>query len=214
MAIGPVQLLALGFNEPQFRGEILNELARLRESDTVRVIDSLTVYKDAQGDVSTLEVSQMDRGDREELGTVVGALIGFGAGGLAGAEAGAIAGAQAMADDASVFDTGDALDVIEEIPPNSAAAVILLEHRWAIPLRNAIYRANGFPIASTFVTPLDLVAVGLLQAEEAEQEQSLLARAEAAKAGSENGENGVGAGGQSEAASVSSDTGSGAGDNS
>lgn len=209
MAIGPVQLLALGFNEPQFRGEILNELARLRESDTVRVIDSLTVYKDAQGEVSTLEVSQMDRADREELGTVVGALIGFGAGGLAGAEAGAEAGARAMADNGDMFDAGDALDVIEEIPPNSAAAVILLEHRWAIPLRDAIYRANGFPIASTFVTPLDLVAVGLLQAEEAEREQSLLARADAAKAGSDDRERVNGE--QAEAASVSADAGGGEG---
>ena len=89
MAIGPVQLLALGFSEPKFRGEILDELARLRESDTVRVIDSLTVYKDAQGEVTTLEASQMDEAARRELGSVVGALIGLGEAGVAGAEAGA-----------------------------------------------------------------------------------------------------------------------------
>ena len=34
MAIGPVQLLVLGFNHPNFHGEIIEELERLRDSDT------------------------------------------------------------------------------------------------------------------------------------------------------------------------------------
>ena len=38
MAIGPVQLIVLGFNHPNFHGEIIEELERLRDSDTVRVI--------------------------------------------------------------------------------------------------------------------------------------------------------------------------------
>ena len=54
------------------------------------------------------------------------------------------------------------------IPNDSAAAIILLEHRWAIPLRDAIRGANGFHIADDWVHPLDLVAIGLLAAEEAE----------------------------------------------
>ena len=47
MAIGPVQLIVLGFQHPEFHGEIIAELERLRESDTVRVIDALAVHKDA-----------------------------------------------------------------------------------------------------------------------------------------------------------------------
>ena len=47
MAIGPVQLIVLGFSHPNFHGEVIAELERLRESDTVRVIDALAVYKDA-----------------------------------------------------------------------------------------------------------------------------------------------------------------------
>ena len=48
----------------------------------------------------------------------------------------------------------------------SAAAVLLIEHRWAIPLRDAILRANGFPVSDGFVHPLDLVAIGLMRADE------------------------------------------------
>ncbi len=180
MSIGPVQLIVLGFNKPDFKGEVIEELGRLRDNDVVRVIDSLTVYKDAEGNVASLELSQMDQADRQELGAYVGALIGFGAAGEEGAEIGAAMGAEAAADD----DDGmldDALDVLAEIPPDSAAAIILLEHRWAIPLRDAVYKANGFPVASTFVTPIDLVAIGLLKAEEARMDQSMLERADSAK---------------------------------
>jgi hypothetical protein len=49
MAIGPVQLIVLGFNQPEFHGEIIAELERLRASDAVRVIDALAVHKDAEG---------------------------------------------------------------------------------------------------------------------------------------------------------------------
>jgi hypothetical protein len=51
------------------------------------------------------------------------------------------------ADGISVFDDDDAWDVIEEIP-GSAAALLLIEHHWAVPLRNAIARAGGFRIAT------------------------------------------------------------------
>jgi hypothetical protein len=46
MAIGPVQLIVLGFEQPEFRGEFTAELERLRESDTVRVIDALAAGRE------------------------------------------------------------------------------------------------------------------------------------------------------------------------
>ena len=63
MAIGPVQLIVLGFNDPDFHGEIIAELERLKESDTVRVIDALAVHKDADGD---LEVEHLSNLSKEE----------------------------------------------------------------------------------------------------------------------------------------------------
>lgn len=168
MAIGPVQLLVLGFNEPNFQGEVLAELDRLKESDTVRVIDGIAIYKDAEGEVTVLKRTDLTDDEAAEFGAVVGALIGLGAGGLEGAEAGAEAGAAATAEGVDVFSEEDAWDVVEDIPNDSAAAVILLEHRWAIPLRDSIARAGGFRVADGFIHPLDLVAVGLIAAEEAE----------------------------------------------
>ena len=59
--------------------------------------------------------------------------------------------------------------MIEEIPNGSAAALILLEHHWAVPLRDAIARAGGFRLSDGFISPLDLVEIGLVEAEEAKE---------------------------------------------
>jgi uncharacterized membrane protein len=168
MTIGPVQLLVLGFDKPDFRGEIIDELERLRESDTVRVIDALVVWKDAEGEVAVLKGSQLSKDEAQEFGAVVGGLVGLGLAGEEGMEAGMVAGAEAASDGVDVFDDEEAWDVLEELPNDAAAALILLEHRWAIGLRDAVMRAGGFPIGGHFISPLDLIEIGLISAEEAE----------------------------------------------
>jgi len=169
MAIGPVQLIVLGFDHPKFHGEIIAELERLRESDTVRVIDALAVYKDAEGELEVEHLSNLSQDEAIELGSKVGALIGLGIDGEEGFAAGAAAGAAAGEDGIEVFSEEDAWDVVEEIPNDSAAALVLIEHHWAIPLRDAVVRAGGFRISDGFISPLDLVEIGLISAEEARE---------------------------------------------
>ena len=170
MAIGPVQLIVLGFNHPDFHGEVIAELQQLRDSDTVRVIDSIVVYKDVNGELETEHLSNLTEQEAIELGSKIGALIGLGVEGEEGMEAGALAGAEeAAAEGINVFGDADAWDVLEDIPNDSAAALILLEHHWAVPLRDAIARAGGFRISDGFISPLDLVAIGLMSAEEAKE---------------------------------------------
>jgi uncharacterized membrane protein len=169
MAIGPVQLIVLGFSHPEFHGEIVAELERLKESDTVRVIDALAVHKDADGEMEVQHLSNLSKDEAIEFGSKVGALVGLGIEGEEGMVAGAEAGAEAGADGVSVFSDEEAWDVLEDIPNDSAAALILLEHHWAVPLRDAIARAGGFRLSDGFISPLDLVEIGLLSSEEAEK---------------------------------------------
>jgi uncharacterized membrane protein len=169
MAIGPVQLVVLGFNHPDFHGEIIEELERLREADAVRVIDSLVVYKDAEGELEVEHLSNLSTEEAIELGSKVGALIGLGIEGEEGMEAGAVAGAEAAAEGVHAVSGEEDWDVLEDIPNDSAAAVLLLEHHWAVPLRDAVIRAGGFRISDGFISPLDLVEIGLLAADEAKE---------------------------------------------
>ena len=169
MSIGPVQLIVLGFDQPDFHGEIIAELQRLHDEQTVRVIDALAVHKDADGEIEVQHLSNLTRDEAIEVGSVIGALIGLGIEGEEGAEAGAVLGAEAAAEDGvQVFSDEEAWDVLEEIPNDSAAALVLLEHQWAVPLRDAVAAAGGFRISDGFISPLDLVAVGLVSAEEAD----------------------------------------------
>ena len=92
-----------------------------------------------------------------------------------------LAGAEAAAEDGiNVFNDDEAWDVIDDIPNDSAAALILLEHHWAVGLRDAIARAGGFRVSDGFISPLDLVEIGLVSAEEAEQLHALETGAESA----------------------------------
>ena len=170
MAIGPVQLIVLGFNHPSFHGEIIAELERLRQSDTVRVIDALAVYKDAQGGMEVEHLSNLSTEEAVELGSKIGALVGLGIDGEAGMEAGATAGAEAAARDGlQMFNNADAWDVLADIPNDTAAALLLIEHHWAVPLRDAIARAGGFRLGDGFISPFDLIGIGLVNAEEAKE---------------------------------------------
>jgi uncharacterized membrane protein len=157
----------LGFEHPDFHGEIIAELQRLHDSEAVRVIDALAVHKDPAGEVEVQHLSNLSKDEAIEVGSIIGALIGLGIEGEEGMVAGAEAGAEAAADGVNAFSDNDAWDVLEDIPNDSAAALILLEHHWAVPLRDAIARAGGFRLSDGFISPVDLVEIGLLSSEEA-----------------------------------------------
>jgi len=148
MSLGPVQLLVVAFDRPDFSGEVLAELERLRDSDVVRVIDLLVVHKSAAGVVQRLDHSILAAGEAEGAGAVVGALIGLGA----------------THDDAEGGEE-ERWSVDEAIPDDSAAAIALVEHRWAIGTRDAIQAAGGVAVADAWIHPADLAAAGLIDAE-------------------------------------------------
>ena len=152
MTIGPVQLIVVGFNHPEFHGKIISELERLHDKGTVRVIDALAVHKDAAGEIEVQHLSNLTKEEAIEVGSVVGALVGLGIAGEEGAEQGAAVGAEAATDGVELFSDEQAWDVIDEIPNDSAAALILLEHHWAVPLRDAIADAGGFRISDGFIS--------------------------------------------------------------
>jgi uncharacterized membrane protein len=170
MSFGPVQILVVGFGDAEFKGAIRAELERLKENDIVRLIDLIAVRKDDDGNIERLQQSDLSQEELEEFGAIVGALIGIGAGGEEGATVGAVVGADAM-EDGHVLGDVETWYVDDAIPPGTAAAVALLEHRWAIGLRDAIRDAGGFHLADAWVHPTDLVAIGLLAAEDQEAEK-------------------------------------------
>ena len=161
LTLGPVQMLVVGFEGDNFTGEIREELARLKENDVIRLIDLLLVKKNADGELEVIQQSDLDQEEAEEFGAIVGALVGFGMGGEEEAERAAIAGAHEL-EDGHLFDEAAVWYLGDAIPEGTAAAVALIEHRWAVPLRDMIAKAGGVTLADEWIHVKDLLAVGLL----------------------------------------------------
>ena len=158
LPFGPLQMLVIGSEQTHFTGKILPELKRLTDDGLVRLVDLLVVSK-RDGEIVSLQASDLPADEATEFGFLVGALIGLGADGEEGAAVGGAAGAAAL-EDGHIFDEGDVWYLADAIPEDGWAAVALIEHKWAIPLRDAIVGAGGFALADEWIHPSDLVALG------------------------------------------------------
>jgi uncharacterized membrane protein len=160
MTVGPIQMVTIGFEGERAGEEVRAELRKLRESGTIRLLDLLFVTKREDGELVSLQFSDLDDDDRRELGAWVGGLIGLGAGGAHGARAGAALGAEVAAADPLEASDEQIVDIGAMIEPGTSAAVVLFEHRWALPLRDAILRAGGRALSDQWIRIDDLIAIG------------------------------------------------------
>ncbi len=161
MAIGPLQLLVIGFADPKLDGSLLGSLRDASDAGFIRIVDMLGVYKDVDGNVLAAEVSDLTEDEVMEYGAWVGALIGLGAGGAEGAEMGALLGAMSAADEYEYgIDAEGIRSIADDIPAGGAAMLVVLEHRWAIPFRDAARASGGILLAQDFLNPEALIEFG------------------------------------------------------
>jgi uncharacterized membrane protein len=128
MALAPVEVLVISFPGNQFSGEILPELERLVDNDTISIIDGVLVRKDADGDVTFIEFEEM------------------------GANPDAAALARVMNQLESLISDEDIAELAATLEPNSSEAILVFEHTWAKPLRDAIVNSGGV-LANNFRVP-------------------------------------------------------------
>lgn len=154
--LGPIQFIAFRFDTLDgFEGQILDQLEALTDVPAVRMLDVLFVAKDDDGELVALEIDGLgDEGD-DALGTTLGALMGFSFDGDPDAPPGEITEASAIG-----VTIDDLRRVGRDLAPGTAAALLLVEHRWAIGLRDAIREAGGMPMIQGFLTLEGLVMVG------------------------------------------------------
>jgi len=163
--IGPVQLVAIGFTpEADFEGRIMDELARLESHETIRVLDLLFVGKDAEtGDLLALDYQG------EDLGAIVGALLGFEFEDDGEQQNGPMEG---QGGHAFGLSPSEIQGMAASLHPGDSAGFVLIEHVWARDLKGAIRDAGGFPLGEGFLTPEALaeVAIELVAMSEAIEE--------------------------------------------
>jgi uncharacterized membrane protein len=160
MTIGPIQLIAIGFEEFSPSGKILPALDAAIASGAIRLVDLQFVGKDEYGDVIALEMTSLDEEEEIEFGAVIGGLLGAGMAGEEGMVVGALEGALAAAEHSYGLTAADVQDIASELAPGDAAALLMIEHTWAVDFRDAVREAGGFMMGQGFLTPETLMLVG------------------------------------------------------
>jgi uncharacterized membrane protein len=174
MTVGPVQVIIFGFDRTdQFHGQVLEELANLRGRGLIRLVDLFLAVKESSGDVTAVELNDLSADETVEFGRVIGKLLGLSEPDTGMTTADAIELTLAAASHTIGLDYQGIRSVVEALPPGKAFGVMMFEHTWAIPLRDAIRRAGGVPLAQGFITPEALVMVGEELRAIAEAEQTI-----------------------------------------
>ena len=160
--LGPVQIMVLGFDNLSLQDGIVPELRRLRQLEIVRLVDMVVVTKTDIGDLVGVNAGDLNETESAQFRGMAAALVGLESG-AEGMQAGVHSGndigeARGFLGDERTWSVGDA------IPPGHLAVVVLLEHRWAIPLRDAVQRSGGETLADAWVHPDDLTFYGAMAA--------------------------------------------------
>src|SRR2546423_12247280 len=134
MTLGPLEYLVVGFEGNRFTGQILSELRAAREKGIIRVVDLFVLKKDENGDVTSMELSDLSGEEAEQFGSLAGDIMGL-------------------------LAPEDIEQTAAYIPNNSAAGLLLFEHTWAIGLEEAIKNAGGGAVAGGLGGPDGLQGV-------------------------------------------------------
>jgi hypothetical protein len=132
--------MVVNFEDTNFTGAIEAELVRLEETGTLRVLDIIFVAKSVDGEIEVIRTSDV------HTGVLSQALLGLGD---------SAKPATATTDDADVWYAADAIE------PGNAAGIMVLEHRWAIPLREAIASAGGTNVVTEWVDEAEVASLGV-----------------------------------------------------
>lgn len=119
MALGPIEVLVVAFPGNEFNGQIIPELERLVENDTIALIDGLFIRKDADGTVTFVEFEEA--GGSPEATRLV----------------------ELMNQLDSLISDEDIDEIAAGLDDDSSAAMLVFENTWAKPFADAIIESNG-----------------------------------------------------------------------
>ena len=128
MTLGPLEYTVIGFTGNEFDGSIAREIGRVVENGTIRIVDLVGIMKDAEGDVAIIEVDGKSDPRFASL-------------------------APLLKDRMGLFTPEDLATIAESLPEETAALVLLFEHRWAVHIKEAIGAAGGVLLSRTVIPP-------------------------------------------------------------
>jgi len=128
VTLGPLEYTVIGFAGNSFDGSIADEIGRVVENGTIRIVDAVAIIKDAEGEIAIVEI---DAKSDERFASIAPLLEGR----------------------IGLFTPEDLATLAEGIPAETSALVLLFEHRWAVRVKEAIQAAGGVLIARSVIPP-------------------------------------------------------------
>ena len=128
MGLGPIEVVVIAFPGNEFNGDILPELERLIENDIIALVDGVLVMKTGDDDVEFIEFGQID------------------------ADSDAAKLAELLDQVEDLISDDDVAELAAGLAPDSSAAILVFEHTWAKPFRDAVVGSGGY-LAANFRVP-------------------------------------------------------------
>jgi hypothetical protein len=127
MELGPLEYVVIGVSDQQLKSALISELNAIQEAGKIRVVDLIFVSKSADGAVAIQEVSELIEEELAEFGDIAVNLMGL-------------------------MTAEDITQLTGQIPPDTSAIVILIEHTWVIGLTEAVRKNGGMVFAAGMVS--------------------------------------------------------------
>ncbi len=131
--LGPIGYLIVEYPGNKMTGNAFLELMSLVDRGLVRVLDLQFVMRDEDGALTVMELSDIDADGQFDFGLFAGVSSGL-------------------------LDESDLKEAATAIEPNSAAAIMVYENRWAAPFAQALREAGANLVSAGFIPQDALLA--------------------------------------------------------
>ena len=132
--VGPVDIAVIAFDEPRFDGSIAATIGELQAAGIVRLLDAIVVNKSDEGQVTFVEITDIDGDGQLDLVALQGDIPGL-------------------------ISEEDAAVGVEGLPNGSAVMMLAWENTWAIRASMAIREAGGMLVSMERIPADDVQAV-------------------------------------------------------
>jgi hypothetical protein len=151
--IGPVQVVMIGFSEPELPADLRSQVDDLRANPAVRLLD-VQIYHKERGLISRHDVSGFTTDVQSGPGSVIDEIMTSAA--AAEVMSGNPAGGQGY-----LMHRDPVPDPKNDVPNDTNVLVLMLEHTWALPLWSSVRDTRAFPVADAWMGRQSLQKAGL-----------------------------------------------------
>ena len=151
--IGPVQVVMIGFKEPELPADVRGQVDDLRANPAVRLLD-VQIYHKEHGRISRQDVSGFTTDEHSGPGGVIDEI-------MTRAAATEVMSGSALGGQGYLMHGDPIPDPKTDVPNDTNVLVLMLEHSWALPLWSAVRDSQAFPVTDAWMGRQSLQKAGL-----------------------------------------------------